>query len=142
MSITFTGRIIAPRIEPGTLLPYVYTAGESIRAKAVVCKGESDGKIYEAKATTWTRMPAFGISREAKAADETIEVLQFGIVTSVLRDADFSYDDKVYVSETQGKLTKTPPEGIGKIVQSMGRALNSSDIILEVNPTAIELEAE
>lgn len=140
MSIRLVPRVTATVIGPDTPLPYAYTAGESIQAKAAVCKGESDGRIYEASASSWARMPAFGVSQEAKSAGQTINILQFGIATGVLRAEDFGYDDKVFVSETQGKLTKTPPEGIGRIVQSMGRALSASDIILQVDETVIELQ--
>jgi len=84
-------------------------------------------------------MPAFGVSRETKAAGEIIEILQFGKVSEISRDADFSYDDKIFVSTTAGKATSTPPEGVGKIVQSLGRAINSSDIILEIDQTVLEL---
>lgn len=139
MGVKFVGRVTAPRIEPNTPLPYTYTAGESIAAKAPVCKGESDGRIYEAGASAWNRMPAFGIARAAKGAGEIIEVLQFGVATSVQRTEDFSFDDKIYVSESQGKLTNTPPTTIGAIVQSMGRAFNTTDIILEVDQTVIQL---
>jgi len=115
------------------------TAGEAIPAKAVVCLGESDGKVYKAKADSSTTMPAVGITKESVSAGNTAKVYQSGIVTSVLREADFSPDDMVFVSPlTAGKVTKTPPQGIGLFSQMMGRAINSSDIILEIG-TACEL---
>lgn len=140
MSIVLIPRVRASVISPGTNLPYNYTAGESIPAKSVVCKGESDGKIYLTEATTWTRMPAFGVAMQTKDADKTIQVLQFGIITSLRRDADFSPDDKIFVSTTQGIATKTPPEGDGTIVQAIGRAINSSDVILAIDETVIEIQ--
>ena len=126
-------------IAPGTELPYNYVAQESISSKEVVAKSETTGRILKAQATTWSRMPAFGISRESKVAGETIEILQFGKVTDISRDADFNYDDKIFVSTTAGKATSTPPEGVGKIVQSLGRAINNSDIIFELDQTVLEL---
>jgi hypothetical protein len=139
MSITFTGRIIAPKIEPGTQLPYIYKAGEAISAKEVVCKGESDGKVYRAQANTWDRMPAFGVAIQSKSADQDIQVIQFGVITNIARTEDFNYDDKIYVSTTAGKATKTPPGAVGNIVQSLGRALNSSDVIMAIDETVVEL---
>lgn len=137
MSIKLTGAVRV--IAPGTEISYEYIAEEAIPAQAVVAKSESTGKILLAQATSWSRMPAFGISRQAKSAGQTIKVVQFGKVEGILRDADFSWDDKIFVSTNAGKATSTPPEGAGKIVQSLGRAANSSDIILEIDQTVLEL---
>jgi hypothetical protein len=113
------------------------TAGEAISAKAAVCLGESDGKVYKAKADSSSTMPAVGITKESVSAGSTAKIYQSGIVTSVLREADFSPDDIVFVSPvTAGKVTKTPPETVGHFVQTMGRAINTSDIVLEVGSFA------
>ena len=138
MTIKLTGATTA--IAPGTELPYNYVAEEAISEKEVVAKSETTRRILKAQANTWGRMPAFGVSRETKAAGEVIEILQFGKVSDISREADFNYDDKIFVSTTAGKATSTPPEGTGKIAQSLGRAINSSDIILEIDQTVIELE--
>lgn len=140
MTIKLSGAVTA--IAPGTEIPYNYVAEESIAAKEVVAKSESTGRILLARATSWSRMPAFGVARETKGTGETIEVLQFGKVANIARDADFNYDDKIFVSTTAGKATKTPPEGVGKIVQSIGRAINASDIILEIDQTVLELQED
>lgn len=117
-----------------------YTAGEALAAKSVVCVGESDGKVYLAKADDWTTMPAIGITRVAVDADETVEVYQTGKVTNVRREADFSYDDKIFVSElTTGKVTNDPTETTGHLVQSLGRAINATDIVLEIDHTVLEI---
>jgi len=138
VTIKLTGATTA--IAPGTELPYNYVAEEAISEKEVVAKSETTRRILKAQANTWGRMPAFGVSRETKAAGEVIEILQFGKVSDISREADFNYDDKIFVSTTAGKATSTPPEGTGKIAQSLGRAINSSDIILEIDQTVIELE--
>lgn len=137
MSIRLTGatRVIAP----GTEIPYNYVAEESISRGNVVAKSETTRRILKAQATTSTRMPAIGIARESKVAGQTIEVLQFGIAENVSRSADFGYDDKIFVSTIAGQATATPPEGIGKFVQSLGRSINASDIILEIDQTVLEL---
>lgn len=139
MGITFTGRIIAPRIEPGTQLPYVYESGESITSKEIVCKGELDGRIYKASSSGWDRMPAFGVAVQSKSEDQSIQVIQFGTVSNIARTEDFSWDDKIYISTTQGKATKTPPGAVGDIVQAIGRAINASDIILAIDETVVEI---
>lgn len=110
-----------------------YVAGEDLAAKSAVCVGESDGKLYLTKADSWTTMPAIGITNVAVVAGETVEVYQTGKVTNVRREADFDYDDPVFVSKTTaGKVTKTPVEGIGDIYQEIGRAQNSSDVVLNI----------
>lgn len=130
------------RISPGTELLYEYVAQESISENEVVAKSETTGRILKAQASTWLRMPAIGIARESKSAGQTIKVEQFGVAENIARVADFSYDDKIFVSETAGQATSTPPEGVGKIVQSLGRAANSSDIILEIDQTVLELQED
>lgn len=116
------------------------TAGEDIAAKAAVCLGESDGKVYKAKADSSTTMPAVGITKEAVSSGNTAKVYQSGIVTNVLREADFSPDDIVFVSpNTAGKVTRTPPETVGHFSQTVGRAINTSDIVLEVSQTVLEI---
>jgi len=140
MTIKLTGAATA--IAPGTEIPYNYVAQEDIDEKEVVAKSETTRRILKAQANSWSRMPAFGVSRESKKAGKTIEVLQFGVIEDISRDADFSYDDKIFVSTTAGQATSTPPEGTGKIVQSIGRAINSSDIILEIDHTVLELQED
>lgn len=137
--MSITGTIPVSKVSPGTEIPYEYVAEESISAKDVVAKSETTARILKAQATTWDRMPAFGVARESKSTGETIEVLQFGVVENISRDADFNYDDKIFVSTTAGKATATPPEAVGNLVQSLGRAINSSDIVLEIDHTVLEL---
>lgn len=137
MTITLRGATTA--VAPGTEIPYNYVAQEDIAEKEVVAKSETTRRILKAQATSWSRMPAFGISRESKVAGETIEILQFGKIENISRVADFNYDDKIFVSTTAGKATSTPPEAVGAIIQSLGRALNASDIILEIDQTVLEL---
>lgn len=139
MTVRLNPKVTATLISPGTSLPYLYTAGESISAKEVVSKGESDGKIYKASASGWTSMPAFGVAIQSKAADESIQVIQFGTVSNIARTADFNFDDKIYISTTAGKATKTPPGAVNNIVQAIGRAINASDIILALDETVVEI---
>lgn len=144
MSITGTGPITIENITVNvttTTAPVTeYTAGEDLAAKSAVCVGESDGKLHLAKADAWATMPAIGITNVAVEADETVEVYQTGKVTNVRREADFAYDDPVFVSKTAGKLTKTLVDGVGEIYQEIGRAQNSSDVVLSIQES-IEIGA-
>jgi len=140
MTIRLTGATTA--IAPGTELLYEYIAEEDITENEVVAKSESTRRVLKAQATTWDRMPAVGVARESRSAGQTIKVEQFGVAENIARDADFSYDDKIFVSTTAGKATSTPPEGVGKIVQSLGRAINISDLILEIDQTVLELKED
>jgi len=131
VTVNVTVTTVAEQVVP-------YVAGEAIPAKATVCVGESDGKLYNAKADSATTMPAVGISQAAAAAGETVYVYQTGKVTGVLRDGDFSYDDLIFVSPLNaGKATKTPPETVGNFSQTLGRAINTSDIVLTIDQSYI-----
>ena len=133
VTVNVTVTTVAEQVVP-------YVAGEAIPAKATVCVGESDGKVYLAKADSSTTMPAIGIAQAAANAGETVYVYQTGKVTGVLRDADFSYDDLIFVSPINaGQLTNVPPETTGHFVQSMGRAINASDISLQIDQTFAEI---
>lgn len=120
---------------------FEYTAGEVMTAKTPVCIGETDGRVYKAKADSTTTMPSIGITKDtAVTAGDTVLVYQFGLVTSVAREADFNKDDTIYVSpDTAGKVTSTPPSAVGQLVQILGRAINSSDIVLEIDPKILEI---
>ena len=140
MTIKLSGAATA--IAPGTELLYEYIAEEDITENEVVAKSETTRRVLKAQATTWSRMPAIGIARESREAGKTIKVEQFGVAEDIARDANFNYDDAIYVSTTAGKATNIPPQGIGKLVQTLGRSINASDIILEVNPTVLELQGD
>ncbi len=137
-----TVNVTISKIEVTTVAEQVveYTAGEAILAKAAVCVGEADGKLYNAKADSSTTMPCIGINKDAVAADETAYVFQIGKVTGVKRDADFSYDDLVFVSPLNaGQLTNVAPQAVGQFSQSLGRSINASDLALSIDETYVEI---
>jgi hypothetical protein len=139
MTITLVGKS-AGRITAVVETTYEYTAEEDLPARSVVAKSETTGRVLQAQANSWSRMPAIGVTKNAVSAGETVEVYQFGQVTSIRRDSDFSYDDQIFVSPVNaGQVTKTPPEVVGYLVQTIGRAINSSDITLEIDQTVLEL---
>ena len=139
MTVRLVPRVKASVISPNTELPFVYVCEESIPNKCPVAKSETTGRIVQAQANDLDRMPCFGIAIESGDTGDTIKVISIGVATDVQRDTDFSYDDAIYVSKTKGKVTKTPPETVGSYVQRVGRALTSSDIIIMVDQTIVEI---
>lgn len=129
MGITGT----VPALEP----VYEYKAGERIADLTAICVG-ADDRVYQAQATSWSRMPAIGVVRAGVEAGEAVEVYQSGKISNVSRTEDFEMDAPIYVSATAGKLTAVPVEGVGNIIQEVGRSWSSSDIVLNIQP-AIEL---
>jgi hypothetical protein len=130
--------VFLPTLEPNTPLTYVHTTGEDIAAKSLVCKSEADHTILLASNTDWTRMPAFGVAVQSRVKGQAIEVVTFGEAENLQRDADFNFDDLVFVG-VNGKATRAPLAP-PKIVQSIGRAKNASDVILLINQTAVEID--
>lgn len=140
MTVKFSGRVRAIVISPGTELPFNYVCEEGIPKGSPVAKSETTGRILLAQATVEGRMPCFGTTIESGDTGDTIKVISTGIATNVARTEDFSYDDAVFVSTEKGKLTKDPPEVVGALVQVVGRALTSSDIILSPSEIMVELK--
>ncbi len=136
MTVRLVGRAAAVTAEIEQT--YEYTAGEALTAKCAVCLGESESKVYKAKADGSSTMPAIGIAKDSAAEGDTVQIYQFGTPTSVKRDGDFNKDDPVFVSPlVAGNLTNVPPSENGQYIQPMGRAINGSDIVLEVDPRAV-----
>lgn len=140
MSITFIGRVRAVSISPGTELPFQYVCEEAIPNDSPVAKSETTGRVLLAQASTYDRMPCFGMSIQGGNIGDIIKVISIGIATGVARTEDFSYDDAIYVSTEKGKLTKTPPGTVGALVQTMGVALNTSDLILNPSERIVEIK--
>ena len=139
MTVRLIPKTVAKVISPNTELPFLYACQESIPNKCPVAKSETTGRIVQAQANDSDRMPCFGIAIESGDIGDSIKVISIGVATDVQRDADFDYDAAIYVSETKGKVTKTPPETVGSYVQRVARALTSSDIIIMVDQTIVEI---
>ena len=139
MTVRLVPKVKATIISPGTELSFLYTCEETIPNKCPVAKSETTGRILQAQASDITRMPCFGFTIESGEAGESVKVVSIGTLTDVPRDADFSADDAIYVSTNKGKLSKTASEAVGTFVQSVGRAVNTSDIIIAVDMTMVEI---
>ncbi|GAI50865.1 unnamed protein product [marine sediment metagenome] len=141
MTIKLTGAVRATIIEPNTPLTYTYTCGEDIPSKAPVVRSEEGKKVILAKADSWTTMPCIGFSIEAKSEGETVEVVSTGKLANVRKTEDLGYDAPIYISPDEaGKVTATPPEGTGKLVQQVGRGINATDITIAIDETVLELQ--
>lgn len=139
MTIKLEGAAAA--IAPDTELKYEYTASESISEGDAVALNTTNNKVVKAKSDSWDTMPAIGIATETKDTDEEVEIIQFGIAEDVSREADFSADEKIFVSPTTaGRVTTTCPTASGQIIQSLGQAKNALDIVLEVDHTCLEID--
>lgn len=140
MSLTLIGKA-AGTVTAVIQQTFEYTADENLPARSVVAKDESGLGVLQAQANGWSRMPAIGVTQNAASLGDVVEVYQFGQVTGVRRDGDFSPDDQIFVSPLNaGQATNVPPDSVGDLIQTIGRALNSSDITLSVWSIVMELE--
>jgi hypothetical protein len=93
---------------------------------------------------TDTTKPAVAICRTTDGTTATIR--QFGVATDVLTvgSVDISAGDRIYLSTTAGKVTKTPPSAEGNVIQFLGWALTDEasgkiDLLLNINPNPVEV---
>lgn len=133
-------RIVAPRLEPGTVPRFQYVAGEDIPAHAPLAKSEGNtNEVLLAKATTSDRMPVFAFSLTAASKGDNVEVVTGGVLTDVPRLSDFNLDDTVYMSVETGKVRVSPPETKGARVQRLGRAVGADSIQVLIDETVIQI---
>lgn len=105
-------------------------AGEDITIGQMVAI-HTDGKAYKANAKTGAgqQIPAVGIAEVTVAAGGYIEIKRWGHVSGA---ADLTVGAPVYLAETDGAVTATPPSDAGDIVQYVGIALSATDFLLDV----------
>ena len=103
----------------------------------------AENTLAPADATDATK-PAVAICRTTDGTTATIR--QFGVATDVLTigSADISAGDRIYLSTTAGKVTKTPPSAEGNVIQFLGWALTDEasgkiDLLLNINPNPVEV---
>jgi hypothetical protein len=100
-------------------------AGEAIaKGEAVFISGISGNTtvVGLADANDATRMPAFGIASEAASANNPVTVINFGSLGGLDTDTP-SWDegDELYVSNTAGALTTTPPTSESSLLQKIAK---------------------
>lgn len=140
MTVTFSGVVKAGSIAPDVMPKFGYTAGEDLAVGEMLCKSESEGWVYKAQANLSTRMPAIGCVVQGASAGGTVYGSMAGIIRNAKRTEDFGYDDTLYVSETPGKITKNVPATVGNFVQIVGRSLNASDFVLDIDGQMVRLD--
>lgn len=103
----------------------------------------AENTLAPADATGATK-PTVAICRTTDGTTATIR--QFGVARDVLTigSADISAGDRIYLSTTAGKVTKTPPSADGNVIQFLGWALTDEasgkiDLLLNINPNPVEV---
>lgn len=99
----------------------------------------SAGQIARADADSTTTMPAIGIALETKTS-AACQVLIWGY----MRDNTWNWVDGgvnglIYVSNTTGAMTQTPPSGVGDQVQVIGHAIGADYILVMPSPVIVEV---
>ena len=100
------------------------TTGSAISAYAVVYISGISGNtptIGLADANS-ANMPAFGLTVSAVNNNATVDVITFGNISGV-DTSSFSLGDTLYVSNTAGEFTSTPPAGSSSKLQNIGTVL-------------------
>lgn len=143
MTVKLTGAVRATVIAANTPLTYSYICGEDIPNKAAVARSELAGRVILAKADSSTTMPCIGFSIQERSEGESIQIVSTGKLTNVRKTENLGYDVPVYVSPGEaGKVTATPPEGIGRLVQQVARGINTTDITIAIDETVLELQED
>lgn len=98
-----------------------------------VSKSGAANQVVLADATDAT-LPAFGVVIDV-IDTTTCVVREFGDAAGVTGGGAFTPGATVYLSETAGAATTTPPATAGSIVQKIGIAKNATDVIVGITPS-------
>jgi hypothetical protein len=101
---------------------FTATAGETLALGDVVCLKDSDGKAYKADANDAALRPAVGIVSRAAALNATAQITVLGALSGYTNQAE---GGPVYLSETAGETTQTPPTW----AQQIGWAISAIKIL-------------
>jgi hypothetical protein len=104
-------------------------AGEALAINDVVYIKSSDSRAYKARADAEGTMSAIGVAiQAATAAGETISVQ----LTNVLSGFTGLTPAAVYFvsSVTAGAISTSIPSGVGSVVQSIGKALTATELLI------------
>ena len=114
------------------------TAGEALAFPNLVYHKEADNKWWKANATALaTAKGDLGIVLESIALDNTGLILLLGM----FRDNDFGFTpgEILYVGETDGVITATPPSDLGDCVRKIGYAYTAYIVYFTPDATVIEI---
>lgn len=102
-------------------------SGGDIGAYKVVYINGSSGNlptIALAKADNAASLPAFGLTASASSQGDEVDVVTFGNIKGV-DTSTLSVGDTLFVSNTAGEYTDTPPTGSGSKLQNIGMVVKS-----------------
>ena len=137
---TFTGDVTAPEfigVLQGETV-FKAKAGEALtKGDAVYVSGISGSipVVSKADANGASTYPAFGLAAADTALNANLDVVTAGQLKNI-DTSGFALGDTLYLSNTPGQLTATPPSGEGSVIQNMGkveREHSTAGSILVVN---------
>lgn len=110
----------------------IYTNVAVLVVGDLVTKDGTANRVALADASDGT-LPAFGVVVDVIDAT-TCVVRQFGEVDTITGGGAFTPGGTVYLSETAGTATQTPPATAGSVVQKIGFAKSTTEVILGITP--------
>ena len=122
------GTLTASTLEGPVLFNARNSEATTINKGDVVCITGHSGNTTEvglADATDPSKMPAFGLAYETKESNQPIKIVTLGDLTEVDTDA-FNVGDTLYVNDTPGGLSNTPPLGETTLIQNVGHVVRRS----------------
>ena len=102
-------------------------AGEALSKGDVVYISGISGNttvVSKADADDAAKMPAFGIVAAAASLNNPVDVYTTGILSNI-DTSSFSVGDELFVSNTPGSLTDTPPTGESSALQKIAKVTRS-----------------
>lgn len=112
------------------------SVGAVMEVGATVSDGDAvyvspTGKLEKASASSVSTIPAVGFVDNIYGSQGRVE--REGIVGGY---TGLSIGQAVFLSETPGGVTQTPPVGAGKVVQEVGTAISGSEILIVLDMDA------
>ena len=102
-------------------------AGEDLSKGDVVYISGISGNttvVSKADADDAAKMPAFGVASAAASINNPVDVYTTGILSNI-DTSSFSVGDELFVSNTPGSLTDTPPTGESSALQKIAKVTRS-----------------
>lgn len=115
-----------------------FVAGTTLAA-GDLCYFADTGKMLKADANDTEAATAnlVAVCTEALAADEEGTFFLSGFYPA----SGFTTGSQLYISESEGELTTTRPNGLGSFIRVMGYSVSSTEIYFNPDVTWIELES-
>ena len=130
VALDVTGSVIATEEFIGDIdgaVRFTAKADEALSKGDVVYVSGVSGNtttVGKAKADDTSKMPAFGMAIEDANANNNLQIVTFGNLTSI-DTSNESVGEILYVSTTAGEYTTTAPSGESSQIQNIGKVLRS-----------------